>query len=71
MAQDQKIDQRIFDLYDEYCHGGMERREFLSPRRSDHHWRYVRTVDGAGADAALRRSADHLLHRSPSEGDLR
>ena len=27
---DQKIDQRIFDLYDEYCHGGMERREFLS-----------------------------------------
>ena len=27
---EQKIDQRIFDLYDEYCHGGMERREFLS-----------------------------------------
>ena len=26
---EQKIDQRIFDLYDEYCHGGMERREFL------------------------------------------
>ena len=30
MMQKQKIDQRIFDLYDEYCHGGMERREFLS-----------------------------------------
>jgi carboxymethylenebutenolidase len=30
MMQEQKIDQRIFDLYDEYCHGGMERREFLS-----------------------------------------
>jgi carboxymethylenebutenolidase len=28
--QNKKIDQRIFDLYDEYCHGGMERREFLS-----------------------------------------
>ena len=21
MTQEQKIDQRIFDLYDEYCHG--------------------------------------------------
>lgn len=30
MKEGQKIDQRIFDLYDEYCHGGMERREFLS-----------------------------------------
>lgn len=26
------IDPRIYDLYDEYCHGGMDRREFL--RRS-------------------------------------
>jgi len=25
----QQIDQRIFDLYDEYCHGEMDRREFL------------------------------------------
>ena len=24
------IDQRIFDLYDEYCHGRMDRREFLA-----------------------------------------
>ena len=24
-----QIDQRIFDLYDEYCHGGIDRREFL------------------------------------------
>ena len=30
MTQEQEIDQRVFDLYDEYCHGGMERREFLS-----------------------------------------
>ena len=29
MEQD-KIDSRIYDLYDEYCHGTMERREFLS-----------------------------------------
>lgn len=25
----QEIDQRVFDLYDEYCHGGINRREFL------------------------------------------
>ena len=25
-----EIDQRIYDLYDEYCHGGMDRRTFLS-----------------------------------------
>ena len=25
-----QIDQRVFDLYDEYCHGGLDRREFLA-----------------------------------------
>ena len=25
-----EIDQRVFDLYDEYCHGHIDRREFLS-----------------------------------------
>ncbi len=30
MKKEQQIDQRVFDLYDEYCHGGMERREFFS-----------------------------------------
>src|SRR5262245_56882364 len=25
-----EIDQRIYDLYDEYCHGGIDRREFLA-----------------------------------------
>ena len=29
MTTDKKIDQRVFDLYDEYCHGRMNRREFL------------------------------------------
>ena len=24
------IDQRVFDLYDEYCHGHIDRREFLA-----------------------------------------
>ncbi|MCW5771955.1 MAG: hypothetical protein KIT16_09995, partial [Rhodospirillaceae bacterium] len=24
------IDQRVYDLYDEYCHGRMDRREFLA-----------------------------------------
>ncbi len=26
---DKKIDPRIFDLYDDYCHGRIERRDFL------------------------------------------
>jgi carboxymethylenebutenolidase len=30
MTEQKQIDQRIFDLYDEYCHGGIDRREFLS-----------------------------------------
>ncbi len=25
-----EIDQRVFDLYDEYCHGQIDRREFLA-----------------------------------------
>jgi carboxymethylenebutenolidase len=25
-----EIDQRVYDLYDEYCHGRMSRRDFLS-----------------------------------------
>jgi carboxymethylenebutenolidase len=25
-----EIDQRVYDLYDEYCHGGMDRRTFLA-----------------------------------------
>jgi carboxymethylenebutenolidase len=29
MASDNKIDQRIIDLYDEYCHGRIDRREFM------------------------------------------
>ena len=30
MAEQPHIDPRIFDLYDEYCHGHISRREFLS-----------------------------------------
>ncbi len=30
MTEEQQIDQRVFDLYDEYCHGQIDRREFLS-----------------------------------------
>ena len=25
-----EIDRRVFELYDEYCHGGIDRREFLA-----------------------------------------
>jgi len=28
-AAEQEIDQRVYDLYDEYCHGQIDRREFL------------------------------------------
>ena len=27
---DERIDRRVFDLYDRYCHGAMDRREFLA-----------------------------------------
>ena len=30
MPTEQKIDSRVFDLYDEYCHGRITRREFLN-----------------------------------------
>jgi carboxymethylenebutenolidase len=40
----QEIDQRVFDLYDEYCHGRIDRREFLQ-RAS------VLTVGGVSAVA--------------------
>ena len=54
-----EIDQRVFDLYDEYCHGRLDRREFL-PRAS------VLTVGGSGhgpgTAAALRGGPDDLLH---------
>src|SRR2546425_2134445 len=29
MLTQSEIDQRVFELYDEYCHGGIDRREFL------------------------------------------
>ena len=49
-----EIDQRVFDLYDEYCHGRMDRREFLSRAAS------IAVVGGAGlamAEALLPRYA--------------
>ena len=30
MTEEHKIDPRVLDLYDEYCHGQIDRREFLS-----------------------------------------
>jgi carboxymethylenebutenolidase len=30
MKQPENIDRRVFDLYDEYCHGRIDRREFLA-----------------------------------------
>ena len=55
-----EIDQRVFDLYDEYCHGRIDRREFLQQagRGDDRRPRH-----GAGAVAALCAGPDDLLHR--------
>src|SRR5437773_12422511 len=30
-----EIDLRVFELYDEYCHGRIDRREFLARARSE------------------------------------
>ena len=49
-----EIDQRVFDLYDEYCHGGIDRREFLSRAAA------IAIVGGSGlamAQALLPRYA--------------
>jgi carboxymethylenebutenolidase len=49
-----EIDQRVFDLYDEYCHGRMDRREFLSRAAT------IAVVGGSGlamAEALLPRYA--------------
>ena len=61
------IDQRVFELYDEYCHGRIDRREFLRAGRA----RDGRPGDGAGAAAALRPGADHLLHRYADQAAVR
>ena len=50
----QEIDQRVFDLYDEYCHGRIDRREFLRRAAS------LAVVGGSGlamAQALLPRYA--------------
>jgi carboxymethylenebutenolidase len=49
-----EIDQRVFDLYDEYCHGRIDRREFLSRAAS------IAVLGGSGllmAQAVLPRYA--------------
>ncbi|MEK7436593.1 MAG: dienelactone hydrolase family protein [Pseudomonadota bacterium] len=49
-----EIDQRVFDLYDEYCHGRIDRREFLSRAAS------IAVLGGSGllmAQALLPRYA--------------
>jgi len=44
-----KIDPRIFDLYDEYCHGPMERRDFLNRAAA-------MTVLGSGSGLAMAQA---------------
>jgi carboxymethylenebutenolidase len=46
---DDNIDPRVYDLYDEYCHGSMERREFL--RRAA-----ALTIIGGGSALAMAQA---------------
>ena len=45
----EQIDPQIYDLFDEYCHGSMERREFLSRAAAI-------TVVGAGSGLAMAQA---------------
>ena len=56
-----EIDQRVFDLYDEYCHGRIDRREFL--QRAG-----VLTIGGVSALATAGRCCPAMRwpRRSPS-----
>jgi len=45
------IDQRVFDLYDDYCHGRMDRRSFLA-QAADRDRRGARQ-EGTAVDSAV------------------
>ena len=64
------IYQRVFDLYDEYCHGRIDRREFLSRASAI----TVAGISGLAMAQALLPQyarADHLLHRLAHQGAVR
>ena len=55
-----KIDDSIYDLYDEYCHGRINRRQFFERAASV----AVTGVAMANCPAAeLRRSSGSVIHR--------
>ena len=54
-----EIDQRVFDLYDEYCHGQNDRRAFFGAGGDCYGGR---AGDGAGFVAALRPRPNHIVH---------
>ena len=62
-----EIDQRIFDLYDEYCHGTMDRRDFLRapPPSRPAGWPWRRRCCRATP------RPDRLLHRHADPRALR
>ena len=62
MTDENKIDQRVFDLYDEYCHGRIDRREFLSRAATLTIGGSIGVVDGSGLAAALCRSTNHFFY---------
>jgi carboxymethylenebutenolidase len=57
-----EIDQRVYDLYDEYCHGGIDRREFL---------KRVGLLGAAGLAMAYGLLPDYALAQTISFTDSR
>ena len=66
-----EIDQQVFNLYDEYCHGRIDRREFV--RRAGALGAGARACAGRGPpgprEGRLRRRRGHRL-RSEDQGAL-
>lgn len=68
---EEKIDPRVFELYDEYCHGYIDRRTFLSRAAAI-------TIGGVSALSMAQallprysRGPDDLLHRPADQRDVR
>ena len=57
---DREIERRVFDLYDEYCHGRIDRREFLQTGRRADGRRRLGAGHGAGAAAPLCAEAQTI-----------
>ena len=69
MRQDQ-IDDRVFDLYDEYCHGHIDRRQFFERATQLTVGTVSAVAMAAGTAAELCRRAGNTFHRRTNQGQL-